>query len=167
MPPEVPALRCAHGDIAVALIDQREFPLRVGDSFREYLPDVDLAGLAVHHVDARHRLPRDAVDHTTNDGPPRGGILALREHAGRQESKAAHANEGHSVLLSHSRNDLAPENLANVRVLAEYDADRLWNVLVQLDTRHGYAAEIGTIRSRASSAAQASVAATASFGNVG
>ena len=44
---------------------------------------------------------------------------------------------------------------------------RVGNVLIEFDRRHHYAAGIGTIVSRARSAAYAKAAGMASFGNVG
>ena len=51
--------------------------------------------------------------------------------------------------------------------LPENRPDRVRNVLIEFDRRHDYAAGIGTIVSRASSAAYARAAGIASFGSVG
>jgi len=51
--------------------------------------------------------------------------------------------------------------------LPENRPNRVRNILIELDRRHDYAAGIGTIVSRASSAAYANAAGIASFGSVG
>jgi len=85
----------------------------------------------------------------------------------RDEDTVFSVGHRQNPIVIDSSEPLVAGQCGVVTVLAKNDADGVGNVLVQLDARHGYAAGIGTIRSRASSAAYASAAAMASFGNVG
>ncbi len=107
-----------------------------------------------------------------NDDDPGGGFgwmpKDIRKVAiERDEYSVLSAGDRQNPIVVRAGELLVAGERGVVAVLAENDAHRVWNVLVQLDARHGYAAEIGTIRSRASSAAYASAAAMASLGNVG
>lgn len=69
-------------------------------------------------------------------------------------------------FVARSGQPFVPRRRDIVAGLAQDGPDQVGNVLIQLDGRHGYAG-IGTIRSRANSAAYASAAGIASAGSVG
>jgi len=91
------------------------------------------------------------------------GEAAIERHqytafACRRRKHLVVGNTG-KVLVASERHVVAglPENRPN----------RVRNILIELDRRHDYAAGIGTIVSRASSAAYANAAGIASLGRVG
>lgn len=85
---------------------------------------------------------------------------------GHQHAAFARRNRKHS-FIGDTRQLLVPSKRHIVTTLAENHPNRVRNILVELDGGYGYAAGIGTMVSRARSAAYANAADTASRGSVG
>lgn len=84
----------------------------------------------------------------------------------RDQHSAFSAGDGENSIIRDPYELLIASERHIMATLLQDAADRIRNVLVQLDRRHGYAV-IGTIWSRAKSAAYANAAGIASFGSVG
>ena len=85
----------------------------------------------------------------------------------RNQHTAFVGRRGEDAVIGNAVKLLIPRERHIVTGLAENCPNRIRNILIELDRRHDYAAGIGTMVSRASSAAYASAAGIASFGRVG
>ena len=84
----------------------------------------------------------------------------------REQNPVLGGSDGENPIITDPGELLVPGERHVMATLAEDDADRIRHILIKLECRHGYAV-IGTMRSRASSAAYANAAGIASFGSVG
>ena len=83
------------------------------------------------------------------------------------EDTAFGGGDGEQPIIRNARQLLVTSKHYVVASFPENRPDRVRNVLIELNRWHGYAAGIGTIVSRAKSAAYANAAGIASLGSVG
>ena len=133
------------------------------DPFRRQHASQDRRDLS----DAWQRLLTQA-NYNDAGRPSRRMLNHIREATiDRHERTAFRSCGAEEPIIRNTRQMFVTSECHIVAGLPENRPDRVRDVLIELDRRHRYAAGIGTIVSRASSAAYARAAGIASCGNVG